>query len=1021
MVQDGARTEAVVPFQRIAIGLSFGNSNSSIAFTSADGKAEVIANEEGDRQIPSILSYVDGEEYHGMQAKLHLVRNSKNTVAYFRDYLGKDFKSIDPTPCHASAHPQDRDSVVTFSVHDTTSGTSTPLSVSEVTTRHLRRLASSASDFLGKTVSSAVITVPTDFTAAQRNTLTDAAKNAQIEVLQFISEPVAALLAYDAKPDSKVSDRMILVGDFGGTRSDVSVIASRGGMYSTLATAHDYTLGGSQLDQVLVDHFAKDFIKWNKTDPRDYPRSLAKLKLESEATKKTLSLGSSATISIESLAEGNDYNATINRTRYELLADKIFSGFTRLLERAVSKAGLDPLDIDEVILSGGTSHTPKIARLVQALFPPTTEILSPSTSATAINPSELAARGAAIQASLIQEFETEDIVQSTHPMVTVTPHLTQAIGVLVISSDPSSGVFRPLLAAETALPARRTAQFNISKDGGDVLIKLCEGSREIKVSKPLPKSKDAINAKHNGGDDDGSDSETDVEDDLEAREKIWKVGKVLAEAAIKGVSAGGKVEVMANVAEDLALTMTAREVNGKGGVRGIDFTFRAVRSVMRHDNLEFFQDMFLEANAHTVEALTTGERFIFTQDPENIKAILATQFQDYGKGPRFRAEWKDFLGNSIFTTDLDQWHNERQLIRPQFIKDRVSDLHTFEHHVAVLLDLIDKKEGMELDLGTFFFRYTLDVSTHFLMGKSVNSLQNEHAEFAKAFAEVQRVQNIMTRAGPLLPLVPRRSFNAGLAVINDFVGPFIDRTLELSPEELTSRAKSDSGYTFLHAIAAYTRDRQHIRDQLVAILLASRDTTACTLSWAFYELARNPSILAKLRDEILLTVGPDRHPTYADLKGMKFLKHTINETLRIYPVIPYNMRVALHDTTLPRGGGPDGLQPMGVLKDTPIGYATINMQRRKDLYPFDDVEIFNPERWNSWTPKSWTYIPFNGGPRICVGQQFALTEMAYTIVRILQRYEAIDLIANHPDQIIKAEIVLQPGAGVHVKFRPHAI
>jgi len=258
------------------------------------------------------------------------------------------FKSIDPTPCHASAHPLEHESTVAFSIQDTESESPNLITVSEITTRHLRRLASSASDFIGKKVNASVITVPTDFSDQQREALTKAAKDANIEVLQFIHEPVAALLAYDARAETKVGDKIVVIADLGGTRSDVAIIASRGGMYSILATAHDYELGGAQLDQVLIDHFAKEFIKKNKTDPRENPRSLAKLKLEAEATKKALSLGGNASLSVESLADGVDFSSTINRTRYELLAGKVFSGFTRLIEGAVKKADLDILDVDEV-------------------------------------------------------------------------------------------------------------------------------------------------------------------------------------------------------------------------------------------------------------------------------------------------------------------------------------------------------------------------------------------------------------------------------------------------------------------------------------------------------------------------------------------------------------------------------------------------------------------------------------------------------------------------------------------------
>lgn len=201
---------------------------------------------------------------------------------------------------------------------------------------------------MGHQVNAAVITVPTNFTDQQKRALDQAAKAAGIEVLQFISEPVAAVLAYDARAESQISDKIVVVADLGGTRSDIAVIASRGGMYSVLATAHDYDFNGAKLDDVLIDHFAKEFVKKNKTDPRENPRSLAKLKLEAEATKKALSLSSNASISVESLADGIDFGSTINRTRYETLASKIFAGFTRAIEGAVKKAELDVLDIDEV-------------------------------------------------------------------------------------------------------------------------------------------------------------------------------------------------------------------------------------------------------------------------------------------------------------------------------------------------------------------------------------------------------------------------------------------------------------------------------------------------------------------------------------------------------------------------------------------------------------------------------------------------------------------------------------------------
>ncbi|KAK5133460.1 hypothetical protein LTR08_007702 [Meristemomyces frigidus] len=559
---------------RTVIGISFGNSYSSVAYTTPpDDKAEVIANEEGDRQIPSIICYVAGEEFQGTQAKSQIVRNPRNTIAYFRDFLGKPFSEIDPTSCHASAHPVEHDGgkTVAFTVQEKETPEDGPepekstLTVSEVTTRHLRRLKQSAADFLGKEVSAAVITVPSNFSDIQKSALTEAAKNADIEVLQFISEPIAALLAHDAKiqladgPPAP-QNQIVLVADLGATRSDIAVVASRGGIYTTLATAHDYELGGTNLDKVLIEYAAKEFLKKNKnaSDPRENERSLAKLTLEAEAVKKALSLGGSANFSIESLADGIDFTLSVNRTRFELLANKVLMSFNRLIESAVQKADLDILDIDTVLLSGGTAHVPKVASNVQSHFPEGATVIAPSTSTSAINPSELTARGAAIQASLIGGFEQSDIKESTEAVVTVTPHLQNAIG--LVTGKEGAEHFSVIVDANTPVPVRRTAQIAV-KAGGDVLIKLAEGVREIKVTSEKPATNGAKAS--NDSDDDDDDDEAE-----ETREKLWEAGKSLAEVGIKDVKKGGKVEIQIDVAADASVTIVCREAGGKGGVRG---------------------------------------------------------------------------------------------------------------------------------------------------------------------------------------------------------------------------------------------------------------------------------------------------------------------------------------------------------------------------------------------------------------------------------------------------------------------
>ncbi|KAL4754881.1 hypothetical protein BDW72DRAFT_104008 [Aspergillus terricola var. indicus] len=452
------------------------------------------------------------------------------------------------------------------------------------------------------------------------------------------------------------------------------------------------------------------------------------------------------------------------------------------------------------------------------------------------------------------------------------------------------------------------------------------------------------------------------------------------------------------------------------------FFFAVVKAQNGHRLYEFFKKSFKHGNPaspNCVESNIFGSfRVIQTREPEHLKAVLTGKFADFGKGELFHKLWIPFLGDSIFTTDGKEWQGSRNLIRPMFIKDRISDLDIFERKTQTMLSLYSPS-GEPTDVMDLFYRMTLDAITEFLLGKGINSLENPQADFAVAFADVQRIQTMLTMLGPAQHLYPRGKYNQGLKVINDFVWPFVHDTLTLQADDL--KKSSEKSFTFLHALANYTRSSKTIRDQVVSILLAGRDTTAATLSWAFYELSHYPEAYSKLRAEILDKVGPTHAPTYDDLKNMPYLRHTINEVLRLYPAVPYNIRFALTDTTLPTGGGINGDLPITILKGDAVAYSTYAMQRRADLYPpvsekFADPVIFSPERWEVWSPKPWHYVPFNGGPRICIGQNFALAEMGYTIVRILQRYERIEYVGEWDKQFHKSEIVGTPGMGVRLRM-----
>lgn len=158
--------------------------------------------------------------------------------------------------------------------------------------------------------------------------------------------------------------------------------------------------------------------------------------------------------------------------------------------------------------------------------------------------------------------------------------------------------------------------------------------------------------------------------------------------------------------------------------------------------------------------------------------------------------------------------------------------------------------------------------------------------------DVRRVISVLIHpaCSPFRHVLPLRKYYDGIKVIERFITPYIESTLRLSMEELEQLSKSDKEFTFLHNIALFSRDPQVIRDQIFAVLIAGRDTTAATLSWALYELANYPDVWQKLRNQVLEHVGPTRTPSYEDLKNLTYLTHTINETLRLYPAVPYNIR-----------------------------------------------------------------------------------------------------------------------------------
>ncbi|KAG5418464.1 SSZ1 [Candida metapsilosis] len=531
------------------IGITFGNTTSSIA-VAADGKVDVIANPDGDRAIPSALSYVGSDEYHGSQALSRLIRNPENTIVNFRDFIGKKFDEINDEFSYG-AKPKDVNGGGEIGYEITIDGKVQTLTINEVTKRHFKQLKSAAEDFIGKEVESVVLTVPTDFNEHQKEELTKIVQSAGLKVLQLINEPSAALLDHLSLEDKLSEDKLYVVADFGGTRSDGAVISVRGGVLTILATAHEHGLGGDKLDTALSEFFAKEFEKKTKVNPRTNARSLAKLKAESIVVKKTLSNVQTSTCSIESLADGFDFHTSINRLRYELAARDVLSKMTAFVEKVIEHAGLEALDIDEVLLVGGTAHTPKLATNISYLFPQSTKVIAPSLDPKALNPSELIARGAALQASLIETFDESEIAESLQPIVVNTQHLSKPIGI-----KDSQGNFVPILVAETAYPIKKSIEVT-NGDSSSVIVELYEGQRTVKET--------VIEAEK---DEDDSDEDSDEEPEIE-REVVYKVGDLLAQFSLKDLKPNSKLEVVVNITQNGVLHVSGRELKqGAVAVKG---------------------------------------------------------------------------------------------------------------------------------------------------------------------------------------------------------------------------------------------------------------------------------------------------------------------------------------------------------------------------------------------------------------------------------------------------------------------
>jgi molecular chaperone DnaK len=436
------------------VGIDLGTTNSVIAAVEG-GQPTVIPNAEGSRTTPSVVAFTDpGERLVGQLARRQAILNPKGTIYSAKRFIGRRFDEV-----------QSERNTVSFDVVEGPEGTvrfkigNKLHAPEEISALVLRKLVDDASKFLGERVTEAVITVPAHFNDAQRQATKDAGRIAGLEVLRIINEPTAAALAYGM---DKLANETILVFDLGGGTFDVSVLSVGEGVVEVRATAGDMHLGGDDFDRRIVDYLADNFKKEQGIELRNDPQALQRLFEAAEKAKVELSSVTQTTINLPFItadASGPKHlNTTLMRSTFDQLTADLVERCMGPVKQAMGDARLTADDLDEVILVGGATRIPAVQSLVRRL----TGGKDPNMT---VNPDEVVAIGAAVQAAIIKG-EVKDVL-----LLDVTP--------LSLGVETMGGVMTKIIERNTTIPARRTEVFSTAEDNQPAVdVVVLQGERE---------------------------------------------------------------------------------------------------------------------------------------------------------------------------------------------------------------------------------------------------------------------------------------------------------------------------------------------------------------------------------------------------------------------------------------------------------------------------------------------------------------------------------------------------------------